>query len=171
MIAGHEAALRILMNDDLYLDLRDLEQKEIYFNKVLSEKPVSVYVEEEPKPAFIFIGKNQKNFLILINEALPENHLKALESTLLRKQLVLDDVAILDYATTANKNFADVNASFMPQKMVCFGLKPEDLGLPEAKFNEISSYENLQILYTYSFTEMLGNKEKTKAFWEPMKIL
>lgn len=162
MLAEHEAALRILMNDDLYFSWKDLEPKEKEIPEVVAEKQI---------PEFVFIGKNQKNFLILINEVLPENHLKALENTLLRKQLTLDDVAIVDYSAFDDKSFDDINASFMPKKIVCFGLKPENLNLPKAAFNGISSFENLQILYTYSFIEMLGDKEKTKAFWEPMKTL
>ncbi len=167
MLAEHEAALRILMNDDLYLNLKDLEAEEKETPEVVVEKQV----KEKPKPEFIFTGKNQKNFLILTNEVLQQSHLKALENTLLRKQLSLNDVAIIDYSASANKSFDDINTSFTPQKIVCFGLKPQNLNLPKAAFNEISTFENLQILYTYSFTEMLGNKEKTKAFWEPMKNL
>jgi len=164
------AALRILMNEDLYLTKNDL---------VWEEKPVETIVPEEPvvelakkiKPEFNFIGKNLKNFLILTNQKLNDNQLTALENTLARKQMSFDDVAIVDFSAYPNINMEDLNASFMPQKLVCFGLKPEDLNLPETKINRISILPDLQILYTYSFPEMLGNKEKIKAFWEVMKTL
>jgi len=166
MQTEHAAALRILMGDDLYLTMKDLWQKENPVLEPLPEKPGIIIAKE-----FTFIGKNMKNFLILTNEILQENHLNALESSLLRKQLNLDDVAIVDYSAYPNTNFEQLNASFMPQKLVCFGLKPATLGLPETKLNQISNYADCLILYTYGFNEMLGNKEKTKTFWEPMKAL
>lgn len=164
-------ALRILMNDDLYLTTEDLQHDTIFTPTILVESEPIISKEEPIIPEFIFIGKNLKNFLILTNEAIADNHLKALENTLLRKQMNLDDVAVVNYADYNAYNFEQLNAYFMAQKVVCFGLKPEMLDLPEAAFNQINSYPNYQILYTYSFSEMLGDKEKTKAFWEPMKIL
>ncbi len=165
MLTEQAAALRILMDDDLYLLHQDL------FKNHIPEETLQVLKPEKTVPEFDFIGKNLKNFLILTNEALQENHLKALESTLLRKQLDLDDVAIVDYSACNGSTFEQLNASFMPQKLVCFGLKPEILHLPETAINQIIVYAGCQILFTYSFKEMLGDKEKTKAFWEPMKNL
>ncbi len=170
MITEHAAALRILMNEDLYLILHDLVEEKMPAEQFVAAEPI-ITEETIKHPEFIFVGKNQKNFLILTNEALKENHLKALESTLSRKQLSLDDVAIVDYSAYNDIIFEDLNASFMPQKLVLFGLEPNILLLPETPLNEVSSQPDLQILYTYSFSEMLGNKEKTKAFWEPMKNL
>ncbi|MGI4729182.1 MAG: hypothetical protein ACRYGB_11475 [Janthinobacterium lividum] len=167
MITENATALRILMNDDLYLSQADL----------FLENTIPVLAEPEPilsepaAPEIQFLGKNQQHFLILTNAPIQENHLKALESTLLRKQLTLDDVALLDFSVQNTLTFQQLDASFMPQKLVLFGLKPETLDLAEVEFNQVKSVDHMQVLHTYSFEEMLGNKEKTKAFWEPMKNL
>lgn len=165
-------ALRILMNDDLYLTTQDLQQETAFAPATLTE-PEPIISTEKPIviPEIKYIGKNLKNFLILTHETIQDNHLKALENTLLRKQMSLDDVAIVDFSAYQSFNFEQLNASFMAQKVVCFGLKPEFLNLPEAVFNQINTYPDYQILYTFSFSEMLGDKQKTKSFWEPMKIL
>ncbi|MVN21658.1 hypothetical protein [Mucilaginibacter arboris] len=170
MLTKHATALRILMNEDLYLTREDFLAKKHTTSEAF---PIETVTEAEiiPIPEFAFSGKNLKNFLILTDTALQENHLKALESTLLRKQMGLDDVSIVDFSAYPNATFDQLNASFMPQKLVCFGLKPETIGLPETELNQISTFNNCQILYTYSFNNMLGDKEKTKAFWEPMKLL
>lgn len=168
MTTDNVAALHILMNDDLYLTQADLQQKN--FVAVLAEP--EIFILEEPMTREIeFIGKNLQNFLILTEELIQDNHLKALESTLLRKQLSLDDVAIVNFSTQDNLSFQELDASFMPQKLVFFGLDPETISLPKTELNQLITFANCQILYTYSFDEMLGNKEKTKAFWEPMKNL
>jgi len=169
MIAENPA-LHILMNEDLYLTSDDSFRKEKHDQKVLLEEQV-LSPGKDIAPDLIFAGKNLKNFLILTNEALQEGHLKALENTLLRKQLSLEDVAVVDFAAYEDVKFEQINASFMPLKLVCFGLKPEILGLPETTINQIKTNAACRILFTYSFTEMLGNKEKTKAFWEVMKVL
>lgn len=165
-------ALRILMNDDLYLTTQDLHQETAFAPATLTE-PEPIISTEKPSiiPEIKYIGKNLKNFLILTHETIQDNHLKALENTLLRKQMSLDDVAVVDFSAYQSFDFEQLNASFMAQKVVCFGLKPELLNLPEAAFNQINTYPDYQILYTFSFSEMLGDKQKTKAFWEPMKIL
>lgn len=168
MIAENAAALRILMNDDLYLTKPDSELETVTF--VLAE-PEAVLLEKEVEPDIPFLGKNLKNFLILTNEPIQENHLKALESTLSRKNLSLDDVALVDFSIQSNITYQRLNAVFMPHKLVLFGLNPEKLNLPEAVLNQVVQVDVLEILYTFSFSEMLGNKEKTKAFWEPMKNL
>jgi hypothetical protein len=173
MIAEHATALRILMNDDLYLTTNDRLHETVPIPVTVVEEPAPIILTEKPIviPEFKYIGKNLKDFLVLTDEAVQEKHLKALESTLLRKQMSLDDVAVVDYSAYNSFNFQQLNTSFMAQKVVSFGLKPEQLNLPEAAFNHINTYPDYQILYTFSFTEMLGDKEKTKAFWEPMKNL
>ena len=168
MIAEDKAALRILMNDDLYLILSDLVSTETLQTEIKTEPALP---EQPAIPEIIFQGKNIQNFLILTNEPIAENHLKALESTLLRKQLTLDDVALVDLSALNPIAFEQLNTSFMPQKLVLFGLSPELINLPKQEMNRITTFSNCQILYTYSFDEMLGNKEKTKAFWEPMKMI
>ena len=172
MLTEHAAAFRILMDDDLYLTKEDWFKENTFVASPAAEESAGTLPTEEINiPKFEFSGKNLKNFLILTDETLQENHLKALESTLSRKQMSLDDVAVVDLSNYRNTNFEQLNAVFMPQKLVFFGLKPETLGLPTTELNQIGTYADYQILYTYSFNEMLGNKEKTKAFWEPMKTL
>ena len=170
MIAENPTALQILMNEDLFLTTEDRIQEEKLILQVLPEES-AIIIEEKPAPQFTYIGKNLKKFLVLTAEGLHENHLKALENTLTRKQMSLDDVAVVDFSAYDKISFDQLNASFMPLKLVCFGLKPELLGLPQIGFNEVGTYSNCRILYTYSFSEMLGNKDKTKLFWEPMKVL
>jgi len=170
MLTEDLTALRILMNEDLYLTSEDSLREDNPDPVALVAEPV-IIIEKEPAPNFVYLGKNLKNFLILTQEKLQENHLKALENTLGRKQLSLDDVAVVDFSAFNSTTFKELNAVFMPQKLVLFGLKPETLGLPKIELNTITSYENCKILYTYSLNEMLGNKEKTKAFWEPMKLI
>jgi hypothetical protein len=170
MLTEQAAALQILMNEDLYLTANDLVWKEKPAETVLVEEPVSEILKE-PKPTFNFIGKNLKNFLILTDQQLNENQLKALENTLARKQMTFDEVAVVDFSAYPTTKFEEVHAFFMLQKLVCFGLKPANLGLEEVTLNKIHQEADYQILYTFSFNEMLGNKEKTKAFWEAMKTL
>ncbi|MGI4749355.1 MAG: hypothetical protein ACRYFB_01875 [Janthinobacterium lividum] len=168
MIAENAAALRILMNDDLYLSQEDLQQNHF---AAIGVEPEPILPEKITTPEIQFLGENLQNFLILTDEPIQENHLKALENTLLRKQLTLDDAALVDFSAQKNISYEQLHASFMPQKLVLFGLNPEKLGLSETGLNQVMQVDELKVLYTYSFSEMLGNKEKTKAFWEPMKNL
>ncbi|RYE36032.1 MAG: hypothetical protein EOP42_04840 [Sphingobacteriaceae bacterium] len=168
MIAESAAALQILMNDDLYLSREDLQNS---FPAKITVETELVTIEEPVQPEISFTGKNLKNILVLTDAPVLENHLKALENTLLRKQLSLDDVALVDFSANANLTYQNLHTSFMPQKLILFGLNPARINLSETVLNQIVCIDDLEILHTYSFDEMLGNKDKTKAFWEPMKNL
>ncbi|RYE35996.1 MAG: hypothetical protein EOP42_04955, partial [Sphingobacteriaceae bacterium] len=76
MIVENAAALRILMNDDLYLTPSDLSWEN---TPVAFAEPEVILAVKEVKPEISFLGKNLKNFLILTNEAILESHLKALD--------------------------------------------------------------------------------------------
>ena len=80
-------------------------------------------------------------------------------------------MAIIDYSKIKGVVLDDLIEKFHPQKMIFFGIDNKSLGLPEPAVNEVIIYKNIRTLVTYSFSEMLGNKEKTRAYWEPMKAL
>jgi hypothetical protein len=99
-------------------------------------------------------------------------HLNALESTIKRKELSLDDVAIVNLGNYPGTDLRSIGGFFKPEKMLFLGKDaiPPGFKNPLA-LNQITKLGNCNFLFTYSFGEMMGNKENTKAFWEQMKTL
>ncbi|NCD68768.1 hypothetical protein [Mucilaginibacter agri] len=189
MANDNPALLHHFLQDDLYLLKEDQGAYSDLSAKSASmptEQPVSPIVEapkaepvqsvtETPKLNFKYLGSNKKKFLILVNYAdaqyMAEAHLKALESTLGRKTLSIDDVAIVNIAAYANYQHQDYLTFFVPEKLLILGASAVPAGLASVKLNAIEQLENRLQLYTHNFDEMLADREKAKAFWEQMKNL
>jgi hypothetical protein len=189
MAIDNPALLHYFLQDDLYLLNEDKsvyndEPKQVTATQAEANMlleatvllaPIPAPVAETPRPDFKYLGGNKKQFLILVNyiadEHIAETHLKALESTLGRKTLAIDDVAILNTARYTNNGHQELIAFFLPEKLLILGAAAIPAGLTSPQLNVIQQSENRQQLFTHSFEEMLTDREKAKAFWEQMKNL
>ena len=161
------AALRFILQDDIYL-LDEDKQAYLIAPVALPE------IKTEPV-VFNYTGHNKKNFLIVVHypetEVMADAHQVALESVLSRKNHTLDDVAILNlhrYPGTSMQQLAD---RFKPQTLLLLGKAAIPAGLTEPGFNTPVNHEGINLLYTYSFDEMMGSNDNKKAFWEKVKTL
>ncbi len=189
MATDNPALLHYFLQDDLYLLNEDKNTYSGAPGQAITtptETPVLPVAEtqeeqalqpltETPKPSFKYLGGNKKQFLILVNyttdEHIAEAHLKALESTLGRKTLAIEDVAILNTARHAANNHQHFISYFSPAKLLILGAAAIPAGLAPPQLNVIETLENRLQLFTHSFDEMLADRDKAKAFWEQMKNL
>ncbi|HWZ36044.1 MAG TPA: hypothetical protein VNW51_07795, partial [Mucilaginibacter sp.] len=135
MKAEHAAALPYIFQDEVYLlpDERSFEGPVVAGAVAApipvvepAAEPVATPVPAEPTPVaepkaspdvqspaaqFNCLGSNKKGFLIFVHypnhEFMDQEHLTALQNILKRKELELDDVAILNLAKTTNTKWAD----------------------------------------------------------------
>jgi hypothetical protein len=183
-------ALRFLLEDELYLLNTD---KTLYEKRNISEPVVEVPISEikiqaaepiieEPKPEiktlavnFNYLGQNLKNFLILVHypelEFIAEEHLTALQNILKRKELDLNDVAILNMATYGIVKFDELTTFFKPTKLLLLGHDALPNGIAPLVLNNAKPSGAYTALYSFSFGEMMASTENKKAFWEQMKTL
>jgi hypothetical protein len=130
---------------------------------------------QTPAAAFNYMGGNNKKFLILVKyhdtEFIAPTHLNALESMLKRKDLSLDDVAILNINSYPQSAIADFNAFFAPQKLLIMGEKALPEGTRKPPVNKIFKSTAGDTLFSVDFEEMMPSNELKKAFWEQMKNL
>jgi len=132
-------------------------------------------VIQTPVLAFNYVGGNAQRFLILVHypdhDLMEPSHLSALESTIKRKELAINDVAILNLAKHPGTELKAFGAFFKPRKMLLLGADTFPVGLTPPVLNELTMLGKCHMLYSFSFDEMMGNKDNTKAFWEQMKAL
>lgn len=140
-----------------------------------AQPQVTPPVVADAGPVFNYIGKNQKNFLIAFYAGgagqLAPKHFEALSNTLQRKGLSVDDVAMVDIGAYPNATIAQIGAYFAPARVLILGSQSLLPGWDRLKLNIITQGSKYAALYTYSFDEMMGDKDKVKAFWEQMKNL
>jgi hypothetical protein len=136
---------------------------------------ISAPVVETPKPGFNYLGNNNKNFLILVyyanHEHIAEEHLAALQNILKRKELSLDDVAILNINKYAPVKLTDLAAHFSPTRLVIMGAASLPLGIGNLPLNQPLQGKKTHVLYSFSFDEMMSSNDNKKTFWEHMKTL
>lgn len=197
MIIENPAALQFIINEQIYLsksDMGNLTQQapvvavaeeqapvasaEIVPEPIIAEALVAVEIApviETPVLNFNYTGKNAKSFLIICHyedmDSMDEKHLAALTSTLQRKELSLDDVAIVNLAQYAGATVRQIHSFFKPSRLLILGKQGILPGWDTFVFNQLLEKNDFKALYTHSFTDMMGDRDKTKAFWEQMKQL
>ena len=140
---------------------------------VAPEIPGSIV--QTPDNEFNYLGKNNKNFLVLVNYASEEYmsppHLTALVNILKRKELTMDDVAILNVNKYVPVKFAALAAHFAPTRLVIMGTDALPDGIGKLPLNQPLQGKKTHVLYSFSFDEMMSRNDNKKLFWEHMKTL
>ncbi|WP_345949363.1 hypothetical protein ABDD95_21180 [Mucilaginibacter sp. PAMB04274] len=167
------------LTEELYLLAAD---KAFYGNAFAAQAPVPdaapqepAIVKETPALTFKYLGGNQKKMLVLCHyadaEYMADAHLTALTNTIGRLGYTLNDVAIVNLFNYEDSAWPQLNSFFHPQKLLILGNAACPQGLPKLGQNQMQPLEGLKALYTYSFTEMIGQKENTKTFWTQIQTL
>jgi hypothetical protein len=130
---------------------------------------------ETPAAAFNYMGGFGQKFLVIVSypdyDVMEPAHLNALESTIKRKEMSLDDVAIFNIGKYPGTDIKAIGRFFKPKRMLLLGKESFPQALAEPVFNQLTTLGTCQLLSSYSFNEMMGDKALVKAFWEQMKML
>ncbi|RYY35431.1 MAG: hypothetical protein EOP46_10035 [Sphingobacteriaceae bacterium] len=178
MKVDNPAAFRFIFQEDVFLLNADKPFFENDAQTPLAEAAKSDAIKHEPAIkteviSFKYLGKNNKRFLVLTAytdaEFMTEQHLTALTSTLARKELSIEDVAIVNVANHQRAEISNLAGFFTPSKILVLGKDalPSDLSVP---FNQATKYNDAAVLFTFGFAEMMSSNDNKKAFWEQVKI-
>lgn len=194
MKVENPVALRFILQDELYLlntDKAFYEERETppptieEFKPEISEpeikkQPIEIAPQstkpevKTPEPAFNYLGKNLKSFLILVHypnqEFIADAHLAALQNILKRKEFELDDVVILNMAKYSTTTIAQLAAFFKPVKLLLLGNGSIPQGMTSLALNTPKTSGARTALYSFSFDEMMNSVDNKKIFWELMKV-
>jgi len=185
-------ALRLFMTEDIYI----LDQQPVSAeNEIKIEKPIvseQVFITEKtampempvaiPVPdsavikkpkEFLYLGENNKYFLILIdddkNREINSLHKETLLKIMSAKGLELRDLAILNLDQFPGTNITELKEFFSCSKMVLFGINPQKIELPNISSNKVETHANVKLFSTFSIDEMINDVTKKKDFWAIMK--
>jgi len=190
MIIENPAALQFFLTEEIYFDQNDVNAtstvdavpqstiQSITATEAPVETPVipqTTVVIETPVLSFNYLGGNAKNFLIVCHypglDVMDDKHLTALTSALQRKELSIADVAILNLHKYIDATVDQLTQYFKPQRLLILGAQGRLAGWDVLDLNQLTDMPGHKALYTFSFAEMMGDRDKTKAFWEQMKLL
>lgn len=169
--------LTYFLPEELYLLKADKDfysQPTTRVEETPAEQSVATPIET-PALVFKYKGGNQKNFLILTHhpgaDFIADAHLAPLTSTLGRLNFTMDDIAIVNINHYRDHNWNQFFEYFKPQKVMVLGKSALPVNMPTLPLNQITEADGYRALYTFSFDEMMGQKENTKLFWNQIKTL
>lgn len=136
------------------------------------EEPV---VAAKPKLDFKFLGKNQKNILILVNDS--DNEVSTEQGRELLRKLVnaialtAKDFALVNYANYQTATYADFNDFFTCKLVLAFGVKPQQLALAAQPLNQLQQIGETKLIFTDNLHDLDGDPASKKVLWGSLQQL
>jgi len=154
------AALRLFFTDDIYL---------------AAERPQPLPGIAPVETVFRYLGKNQKNILILVNDAQHEVSTAAgkelLRNILKAIQLSANDFALLNYSAHEGVKFSELTDFFSSKLVMAFGVSPLQLDLPEHPKNVLLKKETIQLVFSDNLDLLVTDLQGKKTLWACLKQL
>lgn len=179
LITKNGQALRMLMTEDLYILTEEDSAILPHTEKAieLPEERTAALLEKIPGPAespeFFYQGENNKYFLILFNNSQHKEMSMLHKETLLKimsaKGMELRDLAIMNFNQFPGVGFNELKDFFSFNKLVLFGIDPQQIALPAISLNQIEKHAEAKILCTFNIEEMINDTNKKREFWNVMK--
>lgn len=122
-----------------------------------------------------FLGNNEKQIAILVNEAdviyLKEDELNLLLNILLACKLTMADIAVINlYKQTIN--YKQLKESLSTKIVLQLGTIPADIELPlDFPMYKIQQYNNQQYLCGAALHKLINDKEEKGKLWLVLKSL
>jgi hypothetical protein len=183
-LSTHAAALRLFFTEDIYL-VQEPIAWDAGLQVIVSEVTASAKAEDLPVrtdsipvqqyDTFNSLGKNQKNILILVNDA---DHKVSTEtgSELLRNivkaiNLSANDFALVNYAEYPGASYTQLSSFFCGKLVFCFGVSASDLQMEELPLNEINNLADARVILCANLKQLAEDQQSKKVLWGNLKKL
>ena len=152
-LTSNAEALRLFFTEDIYL----------------------MQLAPEQKVEFKYLGKNQKNILILVNDQINEVSSEQ-GRELLRKlvkaiDLTANDFALVNYANYKDADYNMLSDFFKCQLVLAFGVSSADLGLPVEPLHQIMTHNNTRFIFTTNLHDLDADQVSKKTLWTSLQQL
>ncbi|MES2416790.1 MAG: hypothetical protein V4541_01315 [Bacteroidota bacterium] len=171
-LTSNAEALRLFFTEDIYLGKEDVPI-------ALTKENIALAEPDLPTPAdnidFKYLGKNQKNILILVNDEINEVS-SLLGRELLRKlvkaiNLTANDFALVNYAQYKTTTYDTFEAFFNCQLVLAFGVKASDLALPNQILHQIAEHKQVKMIFTSNLHDLDSDQASKKILWNSLQQL
>ena len=148
----------------------------VYENKIVSSSTI-----QEPNEIvknqidFKYLGQNQKNILILVNDS--SNEVSSESGRTLLRNLVnaiginVKDFALVNYANYNLATYADFNEIFGCKIVLSFGVNAIQLNLPEQPLNQLVQIQDTKFVFTVNLHDLDSDQASKKILWTNLQKL
>lgn len=172
-------ALRLFFTDDVYLVNDDAAAAAVtpVAAVPVAEPAVKAAAVPEvppvPQITFKYLGKNQKNVLILVHdlqhEVSTERGRELLRNLVKAIQLTANDFALLNYAAHEGVKLGDLSSFFSSRLVLAFGVTPVQLGMEERAQNVLHLHETIQLVFSGNLDQLAADQDGKKTLWGSLK--
>ena len=165
-LTSNAEALRLFFTEDIYLVAKS--------NEIQLTGAVVIAVQNS-KTEFKYLGKNQKNILILVNDY--QNDVSTEQGReLLRKlvkaiNLTANDFALVNYSDYTSEKYNDLKAFFNCKLMIAFGVDAVDLNVPVQPLHQLINYEEATLLFAKNLHDLDTDQVSKKILWTSLQQL
>lgn len=159
--------------DQLQLDPYFLSK--IYTQPIIPGKSTPVVTEKKPLPKVKFLGENQKNIALFIqneNGAYLNDELFNLLTNILNAcKLGMQDVALVNIAQAPGASLPSWQQALTVKQAVFFGITPADIGLEPLPAYQIHTAGGIQLLFSDPLENIATDKLLKGRLWNGLKQL
>jgi hypothetical protein len=124
----------------------------------------------------IFLGNNKKQVVLIVSYEdavhIPDAQLNFLTSILTACKLNLDDIAIINFAKSIEKNSKDLFKVVSAKSVLFFGVKTESLSLPISfPLFQVQFFDGINYLSSPTLDEIEKDKSLKGQLWTSLKKL
>jgi DNA polymerase III psi subunit len=143
---------------------------ELYKNHLVDIDNQQVKAGSLKAGELLFLGKNQKNILLVVHEEnavyLPDDDLNFLVDILSACKLSLSDTALINFCKNKDINYKILLEEFKPVIILFFGIEPSKLEFPlQFPHYQLQQYNNQTYLSAPSLNELAADISKKKQLW------
>ena len=124
----------------------------------------------------LFLGKNQKNILVIVNEEnvlyLPDENLNFLIGILSACKLSFSDIALINFSKNRDMNYKTLQEEFRPGIILFFGVEPSLLEFPlQFPYYQLQSYNKQTYLSAPALNLLAADTQEKKQLWSCLQKL
>ena len=147
----------------------------IYTQPVIPGKSTPVAPAQKPLPKVKYLGENQKNIALFIqNESeayLNEELFNLLTNILNACKLGMQDVALVNTAALPASPLSAWQQAVPMKQCVLFGIPPQQFGLEPLPMYQLHSAGGIQLLFSDPLTLIAADKQLKGKLWNGLKQL
>jgi len=150
--------------------------QELYKNSLIDVDNSQLKTESLKTDEPAFLGRNEKNILIIVNDEnavyLPDEHLQFLIRLLDACKLSLSDTALININRNSSLNYQILQEKFRPEMILFFGVEPAKLDFPlQFPHYQLQSYNKQTYLSSPSLEILAADIQQKKLLWGCLKKL
>jgi len=150
--------------------------QELYGNSLIDEHNKQSKTKSLNTADPVFLGKNQKNILVIVQEEnavyLPDETLNFLIGILGACKLSLSDTALINFSRNNGINYKILQEKFKPGIILFFGIEPSMLEFPlQFPHYQLQSYNKQTYLSAPALELLAADKQEKLQLWACLKKL